>query len=84
MAEQGIREGSTIHVFQKQDEEVINDEPITEEQIQKAVNSYRSVIKDAGNSLAVSFIVFFLIYYILVPIVLQTAIAEHFGLQILN
>lgn len=54
LAEQGIKEGGTIHVFQKQEEEVIVQEPITEAQIHRACISYRAILKDmSGNSLAV-------------------------------
>lgn len=55
LAEHGIKEGSTIHVFPKQEEEVHFEEPINEDQIQRAVVSYRMIMKDiSGSSLAVS------------------------------
>lgn len=56
LAEQGVRAGSTIHVFAKPEEEVAEEgEPIPEDQIQLAVINYRLIVKElTGTALAVS------------------------------
>lgn len=55
LEQQGVKTGSTIHVFSKQITKDSPEEPITDEQIQKAVLSYHSALGDiAGSSLAVS------------------------------
>lgn len=55
LAEQGIKEGSTIHVFPKQEEVIIKHEPVTEADIHRACMGYRAILKEmSGNALVVS------------------------------
>lgn len=53
LEQQGIKVGSTIHIFPKQIKEDSSEEPLTDDQIQRAVVHYR-LLNIGGSSVAVS------------------------------